>query len=46
MNPECAGCRALATQVAALTARIEQLEARLNQNAERSVPGCRRFARS
>lgn len=40
-NPDCPGCHALlkilqaqAAQIAALTARIEQLEARLNQNSQ------------
>jgi transposase len=42
-NPDCPGCRALLTvlqaqaaQIAVLTARIEQLEARLNQNSHNS----------
>jgi len=35
-NADCPGCRALAAQVAVLTARIEQLEARLNQNSQNS----------
>jgi transposase len=35
-NADCPGCRALAAQVAVLTARIEQLEARLNRNSANS----------